>query len=123
MKISLRADLDALLADPKNSFLLLFGKENDLAQAIHDKTKTCVSQKWRITVLIEDVTLLKEDEKSWFKSADQYTTLAPKATSAGKRRVVEQKTLSELCDPPPTPAARKIQAAFARADAARGDAA
>jgi hypothetical protein len=105
-----RSEFDLAFSDKANIFMLLFGKET-LPQQIHDLALKAAPEGWRKTVLITNIGILSEKEKTeWFKDTSKYVTLSK------SRTIVELDSLEKLCSKSGKPSARLIQIAFGKAD-------
>ena len=107
-----RSEFDTTLKDFANVFLLLFGQTQPGIANIHDKAVEIITEPYRKTVWITDLSVLNEDEKKEWSPADDYWVLLRAAADGKSWRVACRKQLSELCQTSGEPAPRKIRAAF-----------
>jgi hypothetical protein len=121
-----RKPFEDALADPANTFLLVFGESNPLAVKIHDMASDSnVVEDSNKAVVFKNVSVLTDDEKkAWFGGEDKYTMLSKCKSDLPNqlptphcRKVVEQNLLTALCAQG-VPSQRKIPIAFGKADAA-----
>lgn len=106
-----RTELDNAIKDIKITLLLLFGT-NTTAENIHKTASDSISEPWRKTFLIENISILSEKEKAeWYKDDYSFTTLSK------NKIVVEKNNIDLLCNSG-NPSIRKIKSIFAKADLA-----
>lgn len=114
-----RKSFDEALKAPDKTFLILFGQNNRTALRIHELASNPDSvEDCNAVVLIENLDLLRADEKAaWYKD-DVYCTTLSRPDAGDQRKVVEQISFTTLCTPKGDVSMLKINAAFGRADAA-----
>jgi hypothetical protein len=107
-----RSKFDALLKDPANVFMLLFGQANPAISKLHDKAAQAITEPYRKMVWVADLSVLSAAEISgWTPTDDCYVIL--RATSDGKGwRVACRKPVSDLLQSSGEPASRKMRSAF-----------
>jgi hypothetical protein len=109
-----RGPLDDALQDPTTTLLILSGEQDSEAKAVDDLAEEGITEPWRKTFLLLDLSVLSETEKEkWVSSEDRYAVYK---TSSDK--VVQKGPASDFILPSGGPSILKIRRAFAQGDSA-----
>jgi len=109
-----RRPIDDALRDPTTTLLILSGGQDSDAKAVHDLAQVGITEPWRKTFLLLDLSVLSETEKEkWMNSENRYAVYK---TSSDK--VAQQGPVSDFILSSGKPSILKIRSAFAKGDSA-----
>jgi hypothetical protein len=106
--------LDEALRDPTKTLLILSGGQDSEAKSVHDLAQEGITEPWRKTFLLLDLSVLSETEKEkWVSSENRYAVYKTSSDT-----VAQEGAVSDFILPSGKPSILKIRSAFAKGDSA-----